>query len=63
MALLMSIESLSQERVIGLEPEVEGLPDILVGEGRKVLAEEAGEGGGEFISVIKFDTTDAMSEY
>ena len=42
----MSVESLLQEREILLELEGEGLPDILVGEGRKVLAEEVGKEGG-----------------
>ena len=59
----MSMESSSGERVIWLEPEEEGLPDILFGDGGKVLAEEVGEGGGEFVGVIKFNTMGAMSEH
>ena len=48
---------------IWLEPKVEGSLDILMGEGRKALTEEVGEEGGEFVSVIKFDTMGVMSEY
>ena len=59
----MSVESLLQEREILLELEGEGLPDILVGEGRKVLVEETGEEGGEFVNVVKFNTMGVMSEY
>ena len=46
-----------------LVARAEGSPDILMGEGRKVLVEEMGEGGGEFVSVIKFNTMGVMSEY
>ena len=60
-ALLMSIESSPGKRVMWLEPD--GLPDILFGNGGKVSVEEVGKGGGEFISVVKFNTTGAMSEY
>ena len=63
MALLMSVESLSGKRVIWLEPRAEGLLNILVGKGRKMSAEEIGKGGGEFISVVKFDLMGMMSEY
>ena len=59
----MSVESSSQEGEIWLKPEVEGSLDILMGEGRKALMEEVGEEGGEFVSVIKFDTMDVMFEY
>ena len=62
-ALLMSMESSSGERVIWLEPEGEGSPDILFGDGGKVSAEKVGEGGGEFVGVIKFNTMGAMSEH
>ena len=63
-ALLMSMESSSWEREIWLEPEVEGiLPDILMGEGGKVSVEEIGEEGGEFVSVVKFNTMGTMSEH
>ena len=51
------------EREIWLEPEGEYLPDILFGDGGKVSADEVGEGGEEFISVVKFNTTGAMSEH
>ena len=60
-ALLMSMESSPGERVIWPEPD--GSPDILFGDGGKVLAEEVGEGGGEFVGVIKFNTMGAMSEH
>ena len=59
MALLTRFVSLSVKRVIWPE----GLLDILIGDGRKVLAEEMGEKGEEFISIIKFDMTGVMSEY
>ena len=59
----MSAESSSQKRVIWLELEAEGSLDILIGEGRKVLVEETGEEGGEFVNVIKFNTIGVMSEY
>ena len=59
----MSTESLLWEREIWLEPEGECLPDILFGDGGKVSADEVGEGGEEFISVVKFNTTGAMSEH
>ena len=62
-ALLMSTESSSWERVIWPEPEAGDLSNILMGEGRKVSAEETGEKEGEFVSVIKFDTMGVMSEY
>ena len=62
-ALLMNGVSLSGDRVIWLELGVEGSLDILMSEGEKVSVEERGEGGGEFISVIKFDMMGAMSEY
>ena len=61
--LLMSVESSLQEGEIWLKPEVEGSLDILMGEGRKALMEEVGEEGGEFVSVIKFDTMDVMFKY
>ena len=60
-ALLMSMESSPGERVIWPEPE--GLPNILLGEGGKVSVEEVGKGGGEFVGVIKFNMTGAMSKY
>ena len=63
MALLMSMESSLWKGEIWLEPKVEGLLDILMGEGRKALTEKVGEEGGEFVSVIKFDTMGVMSEY
>ena len=59
----MSAESSSQEREIWPEPEGKGLPDILVGEGRKVSAEEVGKEGGELVGVVKFEMMGAMSEY
>ena len=59
----MSVESLLGERVIWLEPEGVGLPDILLGDDGNVLVEEVGERGGEFISIIKFDMTGTMSEH
>ena len=62
-ALLMSAESSLGEREIWPEPEGEGSPDILFGEGRKVSAEEVGEGEGEFVGVIKFDMTGTMSKH
>ena len=62
-ALLMNGVSLSGDRVIWLELGVEDSLDILMGEGEKVSAEERGEGGGEFIGVIKFDMMGAMFEY
>ena len=62
-ALLTSTEISLGERVIWPEPEPEGLLDILIGEGGKMSAEEMGKGGGEFISIIKFNTMGVMSEY
>ena len=62
-ALLTSTEILLGERVIWPEAEAEGLLDILMGKGRKVLVEDVGEKGGEFISVVKFDMTGAMFKY
>ena len=62
-ALLMSVESSPGERVTWLEQEGDGLPNILFGEGGKVSVEDVGKGGGEFVGVIKFDTTGTMSEY
>ena len=63
-ALLMSAESSLREREIWLEPEADGiLPDILMGEGGKVLVEEIEEEGGEFVSVVKFNTMGAMSKH
>ena len=59
----MSVESLPGERVIWPEPEGADLLDILFGEGGKVLAEEIGKGGGEFIGVVKFDMMGVMSKY
>ena len=61
--LLMSTESSPGERVTWPESEGDGLPDILFGKGGKVLVEDVGEGGGEFIGVIKFNTTGTMSKY
>ena len=61
-ALLMSVESSPGERVIWLEPEGDS-PNILFGEGGKVSVEEVGERGGESISVVKCDTTGAMSKH
>ena len=61
--MLMSAESSSWKRVIWLEPEAEGLSDILVGEGGKVSVEEMEEEGGEFVGVIKFDMMGTMSKY
>ena len=61
--MLMSMESSSWKGEIWLEPEVESSLDILMGEGRKASTEEVGEEGGEFVSVIKFDTMGVMSEY
>ena len=63
MALLMSAESSPGESVMWPEPEEDGLPDILFGEGGKVLVEDMGEEGGEFIGVVKCDMTGAMSKY
>ena len=63
MALLMSTESSPGEWVMWPEPKGDGSPDILFGEGGKVLVEDMDEEGGEFIGVIKCDTTGAMSEY
>ena len=34
-----------------------------MGKGRKVLVEDVGEKGGEFISVVKFNMTGAMFKY
>ena len=62
-ALLTSAESSLGESVIWLEPEGEGSPDILFGEGVKELVEEVGKGGGEFIGVIKFDTMGMMFKH
>ena len=62
-ALLTSAESLSRERVIWPKLGPEGSPDILMGEGGKVLVEETGEGGGEFISVMKFNMMGTISKY
>ena len=59
----MRVESSSWEREIWLEPEGDGSPDILFGDGGKVSAEEVGEGGGEFVSVVKFDMMGMMSEH
>ena len=61
-ALLMSAVSSPGERVTWLEPEGDS-PDILFGEGGKVLAEDVGERGGESIDVIKWDTMGAMSKH
>ena len=61
-ALLMSAESSPGLRVIWLEPEGDS-PDILFGEGGKVSVEDVGERGGEFVGVVKFNTTGAMSEH
>ena len=61
-ALLMSAVSSSGERVTWPEPEGES-PDILLGEGGKVSVEDVGEGGEEFVGVVKCDTTGAMSKY
>ena len=52
-----------QKRVIWPEPEGEGSLDILFGKGGKVSAGKIGEDGGEFISVVKFDTMGIMSKY
>ena len=61
-ALLMSAESSPGERVIW--PELEGnLPDILLGEGGKVSVEDVGEGGVEWVGVVKYDMMGAVSEY
>ena len=38
-------------------------PNILFGEGGKVSVEDVGEGGEEFVGVIKYDMMGAMSEY
>ena len=64
-ALLTSAKSSLEVKETWPEPVagVEGSPDILMGEGGKVLAEEMGEGGGEFVGVIKFNTMGVMSEY
>ena len=59
----MSTESSSQKRVIWLEPEGDGSPDILFGDGGKVSANEVGEGEGEFVGVIKFNIMGMMSEH
>ena len=60
----MSAESSLWKREIWLEPEVDRiLPDILMGEDGKVSVEEIGEEGGEFVSVVKFDTMGTMSEH
>ena len=61
-ALLMSAESSPGLRVIWLEPEGDS-PDILFGEGGKVSVEDVGERGGEFVGVVKFNTTGAMSKH
>ena len=61
--MLMSVESSPGEREIWSKPEGEGSPDILFGDGGKVSVEEVGEGGGEFVGVVKFDMTGMMSEY
>ena len=60
--LLMSAVSSPGERVTWLESEGES-PDILLGEGGKVLVEDVGKGGEEVVSVVKCDTTGAMSEH
>ena len=62
-ALLTSVVSSSKERMIQLKPRMEGLLDILVGEGGKVSAEEIEEREGEFVGIVKFDTMDMMSKY
>ena len=59
----MSVESSSWERVIWPESEEDGSPDILFGDGEKVSVDEVGEREGEFISVVRFDTTGVMSKY
>ena len=61
-ALLMSAVSSSGERVTWPEPEGD-LPDILFGEGGKVSVEDMGEGGEEFVGVVKCDMTGAMSKH
>ena len=61
-ALLMSAVSSPGERVTWPEPEEE-LPDILLGEGGKVLVEDVGEGGAEWVGVVKYDMVGAMSKY
>ena len=60
-ALLMSAVSSPGERVIWPEPEGES-PDILFGEGGNVSVEDVGEGGEEWVGVIKYDTMGVMSE-
>ena len=59
----MSVESSSWERVIWPEPEVGDSPDILMGEGGKVLVEEVDKGKEECIDIVKTDRMNTMSEY
>ena len=61
-ALLMSAVSSPGERVTWPEPEGDS-PNILFREGGKVSLEDVGERGGEFVGVVKCDTTGAMSEH
>ena len=58
----MSAVSSPGERVTWPEPEGES-PDILFGEGGKVSVEDVGEGGEEWVGVVKYDTVGAMSKY
>ena len=63
MALLISTESSLGKRKIWLKPGVEDSPDILIEEGGKMSVEESGEGGGEFIGIVKCDMIGTMSKY
>ena len=62
-ALATSAESSLGEKESQPEPEPKGLPDILFGDGRKVLVEEVGEGGEVCVGVVKINRMGAMSKY